>query len=89
MYKQFKEFVASRQSNETPAHRRIDTRKVQVECRNRGGNVSLAMVIVNGDYEYGARKLIHLVHEIFLGFLADGPYFDYMTEAFDMNPDGM
>ena len=36
---------------------------------------------------YGTRKLIHLVHEIFLEFLAEGKYFEYQIEAFDLDPD--
>ena len=89
MYRQLKEFVASRQSENLPEHRRIIKQKARVRCTNRGGNVSLALVVEDGDYEYGARKLIHLVHEIFLGFLIDGPYSEYMVEAFDLNADGI
>src|SRR5215467_570777 len=73
MYQKFKEFVKSRQSDEMPEHRRINTRKARVRSMNRSGSVSLTVEVQDGDYAYGARTLIHLVHEIFLGFLIDGP----------------
>jgi hypothetical protein len=75
MYREFKGFLAERSSKEMLAHRRIDSKKARVACGNKGG----------GDYEYGARKLIHLIHEVFLTFLQ--PYFDYQVEVFELDPD--
>ncbi len=86
MYRELKEFIKSRQAGQLPDHRRINNRKAQVGCSVLTGNVSITLTVRNGDYEYGARKLINLVHEIFLVFLADG-YYDYMVEAFDLDPD--
>ncbi len=88
MYLDLKEFIKSRHSDELPYHRRIDSRKAQVGAYLRGGNVSITLTVRNADYQYGAKKLINLVHEIFLVFLADG-YFEYMVEAFDLDPDRM
>jgi len=85
MYRKLQDFLASRSSKKVPAHRRIDPKKAEVRCTNRRGNVSLTLRVLTGDYEYGARKLIHLVHEIFLEFL--GEYFEYQVEAFDLDPD--
>jgi hypothetical protein len=89
MYREFKEFVESRQSESLPEHRRIDRKKAVARPSNRSGNVALTLTVKNGDYEYGARKLIHLVHEVFLVFLYDGRYYDYMVETFDLDPDHM
>ncbi len=89
MYRDFKAFVASRFSEELPEHRRIDIRKVDIKPASRSGSVSLSLVVIDGDFEYAARRLIHLVHEIFLVFLYDGKYYDYMVEAFDLDPDRM
>jgi len=88
MYRKFKEFLMSRHSKAMPEHRRIDTRKVRLLCRNQGSNVSLTLKIEDRDYEYGTRKLIHFMHEIFLVFLADGCYSEYMVETFNVDPDG-
>lgn len=86
MYLDLKEFIKSRHSAELPVHRRIDSSKAQIACHVRSGNVSINLTVSNGDYVYGARKLINLVHEIFLVFLADR-YYDYMVEAFNLDPD--
>jgi hypothetical protein len=86
MYAAFKAFVKSRHSDELPEHRRIDHRKAEVRSYNRAGNVSLTLTVKNGDCEYGARRLIHLVHEVFLTFLLDG-WYEYMVENLDLDPD--
>ncbi len=87
MYRELKGFVKSRQAAELIDHRRIDGRKARVSSDNRGGNVALTMRILDGDDEYGVRKFIHLVHEIFLTFLHDGRYYEYLVENFDLDPD--
>ena len=86
LYRHLKQFIKSRQSAQLPDHRRIDNKKAKVGCSVRGGHVSVALTVKNGDYEYGARKLINLVQEIFLVFLADN-YYEYLVDAFDLDPD--
>ena len=85
MYRQFRAFVKGCQDPGLPDHRRIDSGKATVACANRGGNVSLTMTLSDADYEYGARKFIHLIQEVYLGFLTE--HFDYQVEAFDLDPD--
>lgn len=87
MYAEFKQFVESRHAEDLPAHRRIDVKKARVRCVNRGGNASLTLTVVDGDYAYGTRKLIQLVHEVYMIFLIDGPYLEYMVAAFELDPD--
>lgn len=87
MYANLKAFVRSRQSEELPEHRRIDARKAQVQLYNRNGDVLLVMKATDGDCEYLVRKLVHLVNEIYLIFLADGNYLEYMVETFHLDPD--
>jgi len=89
MYRELQNFVASRQSGELPKHRTIEPKKALVRTSNRAGNVALTILVRGGDYEYATRKLIHLVHEIYLAFLYDGPYYDYMVETFGLDPDHM
>jgi hypothetical protein len=89
MYQELKEFVRSRGSGDLPEHRRIDSDKAQAKVSNRRGTISLVVEAKAGECEYGARKLIHLVHEIFMTFLVEGNYFEYMVEAFDLDPDRM
>ncbi|MFN7928319.1 MAG: hypothetical protein U0Y68_10300 [Blastocatellia bacterium] len=89
MYQDLQEFINARCTSELPEHRRIDPNKVQILSARRGGNVSLTAQVLDGDDEYAARKLIHLVHEIFLTFLMEGEYYEYMVENFDLDPDRM
>jgi hypothetical protein len=87
MPKELQRFVESRHSDEVVEHRRIDKSKAQARVQNHKGSVALSVRIKDGDDEYATRKLIHLAHEIFLVFLMDGCYYDYLVENFDLDPD--
>ena len=87
MYRELRRFIEQRHSPELLEHRRIDASKAVASPSNRRGNVALTMRLRAGDDEYVVRKLIHLVHEIFLVFLQDGRYYEYMVENFDLEPD--
>jgi hypothetical protein len=83
----FKAFVEEKHSAELPEHRRIDPARAQAKCVNRNGSVSVTLTVLNGDFEYGTRKLIHLVDETFKNFLCDGPYYEYLVEELGLDPD--
>jgi len=87
MYEEFRTYIASRHSAELPEHRRVDAARARLRCVNREGAVSLGITSLDGDLAYSTRKLIHTVHEIFLGFLRDGPYYEYLVEQFGLDPD--
>lgn len=87
MHRDLKRFIESRYSTDLPEHRRIDSDKAQINTSNRKGTVAINLLVLDGDDEYGVRKLIHLVHEIFLTFLLDGRYYEYMVDNFDLDPD--
>jgi len=87
MYRELREFVKSRQSPETPEHRRVNPAKARLTTANLRGAVSLKLTTKDGDFEYAARKIIHIVHEIFMVFLVDGPYYEYMVEQLGLDPD--
>jgi hypothetical protein len=89
MYGDLKAFIRSRQSGDLPDHRRLDRHKIQIRTYNRGGIVSLVLKAKDGDSEYAVRKLVHLINEIYLIFLADGKYFEYLVETFNLDPDRM
>jgi hypothetical protein len=89
MDQDLKAFIRARQADELPDHRRLDVRKLQIRTYNRSGNILLVLKVLDGDREYAVRKLVHLVNEIYLTFLADGKYFDYLVETFDLDPDRM
>jgi hypothetical protein len=79
MYREFKEFLESRHSPELLEHRRIDPKKAHATCRNSKGSVSVTLTVRAGGFEYGTRKLVNLVDEIFKDFLFDH-HQDYLVE---------
>ena len=87
MFSDLQEFIAIRQSGETIEHRRNDPEKLRIEIANRTGEVELTMTMLDSDLDYAVRKLIHLVHEIYLVFLHDGKYYDYLITTFNLDPD--
>lgn len=87
MHRALQKFLHERQSKDVPPHRRVDPTRARLHSINRGGRVSVTVTSKDGDFEYATRRLILIVHEIFLGFLADGPYFEYLVEQFGLDPD--
>ena len=87
MYRELKAFLKARQSDEIPEHRRVNPAKARLSAANQRGTVSLTVTVKDGDFDYATRKIIHVVHEIFLIFLEDGPYFEYMVEHLGLDPD--
>ncbi len=87
LYRDFKIFVESLHDRKLPKHRRIDKAKAVIKVGKRGGNVSLTMTVEDGDYAYGAQRLVHLIHETFLLFLVNGAYLDYRVDRLGFNPD--
>jgi hypothetical protein len=87
MYEDFKKFVASRQSTEMLEHRRIEPKKVRISCSRKNSDISLLFISKDNDLEYATQKLINLMHEVFMVFLRDGLYYEYMIETFDLDRD--
>lgn len=89
MYSAFKEYVKRRKNQDLPDHRKINETKVGIKVFNRSSNVSLTATVLDEDYDYATRKLVHLVHEIYMDFLMDGRNYDYLVETFNLDPDGL
>ena len=87
MYRDLQAFLKLRQSEELPEHRRVNPAKARLAYGNKRGMVSVTVTVRDGDFDYAARKIIHIVHEIFLIFLVDGPYFEYMVEHLGLDED--
>ena len=87
MYRDLQAFLKVRQSNQLPEHRRVNPAKARLALGNKRATVSITVTTKDGDFEYAARKIIHIVHEIFLIFLVDGPYFEYMVEHLGLDED--
>lgn len=87
MYADLKTFLRARSSPAVPAHRRIDPRKAGVKPRQRAGSVSLVMSLRDGHLEYGVRKAVNVIHELFVEFLRHPLYHEYMVKHFGLDPD--
>ncbi len=82
MDRSVRSYIAGRNSENLPEHRRLDPAKANAGCRNRAGAVSIEVRCLDGDFEYAATRAVKLINEVFLDFLA-GPYDGYMIEQFD------
>jgi hypothetical protein len=82
MYAELKSFIEQRHDRALPEHRRIDRRRAEVSCANRGGFVSISLKVKNNQYAYGVNRIVNLVHELFL-HLRDA-YPEYLMENFDV-----
>jgi hypothetical protein len=87
MYRDLHAFLKLRQSEEMAEHRRVNPAKARLASGNKRGTVSITLTVKDGDFDYATRKIIHIVHEIFLIFLVDGPYFEYMVEHLGLDED--
>lgn len=88
MYRDLDSFIGKFWTDAVPEHRRVDERRAIYRLgTTRAGHVSLTMSVGDGDWEYAIRKLIHVVHEIFIVFLNDGPYYEYRIEKLGLDPD--
>ena len=87
MSREVKKFVEALHSSQRPDHRRIDPARARLLCSNRSGNIVLTMTVLANEFEYATRKLIHATNEIFMIFLRDGPYSEYIQEVFGADPD--
>jgi hypothetical protein len=75
-------FLQGRFDPALPEHRRLEADKVSLNCVNRGSRLSIGLKILDGDEEYGARKLVNLVHEVFVFLDKYRP--EYVHRAFDI-----
>lgn len=87
MYGDLQAFLKERQSGELPEHRSINPSKARLTAHSTRGNVSIKLTVKDSDFDYATRKIVHIVHEIFMIFLVDGPYFEYMVERLGLDPD--
>jgi hypothetical protein len=87
MYRELRAFLQARQTDALPEHRRVNPAKARVTSSTARGIVSVQLTVKDGDFDYATRKIIHIVHEIFMAFLVDGPYYEYMVEQLGLDPD--
>ncbi len=82
IYGELKGFIKQRHDRNLPEHRRIDLKRAEVSCSNRGGFVSISLKVKNNQYAYGVSRIVNLVHELFLHLRDAHP--EYLVENFDV-----
>jgi hypothetical protein len=87
MDRHLRAFVASRSQKLVPGHRRVDLKKVGVSVINRKGAISIVFALKPRQVEYGAKKAVHLVHDILMDFLNEPQYVQYNIDHFHLNPE--
>jgi hypothetical protein len=82
LYAELRNFINHRHDRELPEHRRIDRRRAEISCANRGGFVSISLKVKRNEYAYGVNRIVNLAHELFLHLKDAHP--EYLAENFDV-----
>ena len=82
LYAELKSFIRQRHDSELPEHRRVDRKRAEISCSNRGGFVSVSLKVKSNQYSYGVNRIVNLAHEIFLHLRERRP--EYLMENFDV-----
>lgn len=81
--REVRKFLAARFETKVPEHRRLDPERVTLVCANRKSSYSVGLKLADAGDEYGPRKLVNLVHEMFVYLNMAWP--EYMYESFDQS----
>jgi hypothetical protein len=74
--------IKGRSGRTVVAHRRIDARRIGVQCVHRRGIVSLVLQVKGQHQAYAVQRGVNLVHEIFT--LLQVSYPEYLWESFGL-----
>jgi hypothetical protein len=75
--------VADRTRGAVPGHKRVDGRRARIAAALHRGDWSLAVEIRGANHEYGVRRVLNLINELFL--LLHERYPDYLIERFGLS----
>jgi hypothetical protein len=75
--------VQRRTARETPAHKRIDRRRMEVAATVRRGNWWLVVHVHGQDAQYAVQRTLNLINDLFLTLHEHYP--DYLIERFGLS----
>ena len=84
MDKAFRSFLVERCSEGVPDHRKIDAKRFSIKAKNTNSKLSVSIGFLRDDAHLAVKASVNLLHEIFNNFLVEGPYQNYMVEAFNL-----
>jgi hypothetical protein len=79
-------FIEAMMADDVPIHRRVDRRKTFVSGVHSGDDMAVVATIVDGDFDYAARKLIQVANEIYFDFLPNSSHYAYQLESLGLDP---
>lgn len=86
LYRDLRAWLRAQQSEDLPAHRRLDPALWQIDVRNRGGAIRLSLRSHQPTPER-VRRLVQLVNALYLDFLNGPGRLEWVTDAFGLDPD--
>lgn len=81
--KEMKSIVAARSTRAVPDHKRMDARRAKLVCTVRNGDFSVSVDIRGRNQEYGVRKTLNLVNEMFVALHEGHP--EYLVHHFGIS----
>src|SRR5262245_12428825 len=81
LYAELKSFIDRRHDKDLPEHRRVDRKRAEVSCANRGGFVSVSLKVKNNSDAFGGNRIVHFAYGLFLHLRGGRP--EYLMEDFD------
>ena len=80
---ELKAMVAARSTHAVPDHKRIDARRARLTCAVRNRDFSLSVQLRGRNHEYGVRKTLNLVNEMFVALHDRHP--EYLVQHFGIS----
>src|SRR5215813_6292612 len=64
-----KSFIKDQCASDQLEHRRVDPKRVSIRYSSQKGNVTITFLVAKNEYEYGVKKALNLISELFVGLL--------------------
>ncbi len=87
LYRDLRAWLSDQQSADRPGHRRLDPDRIGIELRNRSGQVRLTLQSRAGPMSDLTARAVQLINALYLDFLNGPGRLDWVTEAFELDPD--
>lgn len=87
LYRDLRAWLGDQQSAAMPEHRRLDPDRIGIELRNRSGQVRLTLQSRAGPMPDLTARAVQLINALYLDFLNGPGRLDWVTEAFELDPD--
>ena len=87
LYRDLRGWLKAQQSADLPAHRRLDPARIELKVNNSGGQIRLSLTSHDETLAGLTRRMIQLIHAVYLDFLNGPGRLEWVTEAFGLDPD--